>query len=53
MGRTLDGLEYDIPALLNYSAVDTFYKQNDPKILESLLLAPRKVYTGVKVVKES
>ncbi len=53
VGKTMDGISYDIPALLNYTAVNDFYTKNDPKILEDLLLTPRKVFTGIKVVEES
>jgi hypothetical protein len=49
----MDGISYDIPALLNYTAVTDFYKKNDPEMLENLLLTPRKVFSGVKVMKES
>ena len=53
IGRTLDGIEFEIPALLNYTSVDSFYKKNEPDVLNDLLLTPRKIFTGVKVVKES
>jgi len=49
----MDGISYDIPALLNYTAVTDFYKKNDPEMLDNLLLTPRKVFSGVKVMKES
>ena len=41
-----------MPALLNYTALDTYFKNNDPLILDKILLAPRKVYTGVKILSE-
>jgi hypothetical protein len=53
VAKTLDGIEIEIPALLNYTAVNEHYKKHDPKVLDDLLLAPRKVFTGVKVVKQS
>ena len=53
VGKTMDGISYDIPALLNYTAVTDFYRLNDPEMLENLLLTPRKVFSGVKVMKES
>jgi hypothetical protein len=49
----MDGISYDIPALLNYTAVTDFYRKNDPEMLDNLLLTPRKVFSGVKVMKES
>ena len=53
VGKTMDGISYDIPALLNYTAVTNHYKKNDPSVLKELLLTPRKIFTGIKVVKES
>lgn len=53
VGKTMDGISYDIPALLNYTAVTEYYSKNDPEMLENLLLTPRKVFSGVKVMKES
>ena len=53
VGKTMDGISYDIPALLNYTAVTDHYKRNDPSVLEDLLLTPRKIFTGIKVIKES
>lgn len=53
VGKTLEGLEIEIPALLNYTAVNAFYSKNDPEVLNDLLLAPRKIFTGIKVIKES
>ena len=50
--ETLDKTEYDMPALLNYTAVDQYYAENDPKVLKKMLLSPRKVFSGVKVVSE-
>jgi len=53
VGKTIDGVSYDIPALLNYTAVTDYYLKTDPKVLDDLLLTPRKIFTGIKVVKES
>ena len=41
-----------MPALLNYTAVDQYYRETDPKVLKKMLLSPRKVFSGVKVVSE-
>lgn len=41
-----------MPALLNYTAVEEYYKATDPKVLKKMLLSPRKVFSGVKVVSE-
>ena len=46
-------MEYDIPAKLNYTATNLYFEQNDPEILDKILLSPRKLWTGVKVVAES
>lgn len=40
-------------ALMNFTAVQDYYKENDPYRLEKMLLSPRKVFTGIKIVKES
>ena len=42
-----------MPALLNYTAVTDHYQKSDPKVLKKLLLAPRKVFSGVKVISEA
>jgi len=31
--ETLDRTEYDMPALLNYTAIEEFYNETDPKVL--------------------
>lgn len=41
-----------MPALLNYTAVDEYYTETDPKVLKKMLLSPRKIFSGVKVVSE-
>ena len=41
-----------MPALLNYTAVTEHYMETDPKVLNKVLLSPRKVFSGVKVVSE-
>ena len=41
-----------MPALLNYTAVDQYYTETDPKVLKKMLISPRKVFSGVKVVSE-
>ena len=41
-----------MPALLNYTAVDEYYTDADPKVLKKMLLSPRKIFSGVKVVSE-
>ena len=51
--ETLEKIEYDSPALLNYTAVNNYYMQNDPKVLQKMLLSPRKIFSGVKMLKES
>lgn len=51
--KTIDKMEYDMPARLNYTAVNNYYEKNDPSILEKVMLSPRKVNTGVKVVSEN
>ena len=50
---TIDKVEYDVPAQLNYTAFIDHFENNDPVALESLLIAPRKVFTGVKMVTET
>lgn len=51
--ETLDGIEYDSPALLNYTSVNDYYVQNDPKVLQKMLLSPRKIFSGVKMLVET
>ena len=34
--ETIDKMEYDMPARLNYTAVNNYYEQNDPAILEKV-----------------
>ena len=51
--ETLDKIEYDQPALLNYTAVNEYYNETNPEILDTLLLAPRKVFSGVKILGEA
>jgi hypothetical protein len=53
VAESLDGIKYDMPALMNYTAVQQYYEENDPHRLERLLLSPRKVFTGSKVLRES
>ena len=50
--ETLDKVEYDIPSLLNFTAVNDYYRNSDPKVLNKVLLAPRKIFSGVKVLSE-
>ena len=50
--ETLDKVEYDMPALLNYTAVNDYYTHADPTILDQMLLSPRKIFSSVKVVSE-
>jgi len=38
---------------MNYTAIHNYYEENDPYRLEKLLLTPRKVFTGLKVLRES
>lgn len=52
VAETLDGIQYDVPALLNYSAVNAYYQVEDPLVLDTLLLSPRKIYSSVKIIKE-
>ena len=49
---TLDKVEYDIPSLLNFTAVNDYYRNSDPNVLNKVLLAPRKIFSGVKVLSE-
>lgn len=42
-----------MPALLNLTAVQSHYAEHDPKVLDQLLLTPRKVFSSTKVLKES
>lgn len=37
---------------MNLTAVTEFYSETDPSRLEKMLLSPRKVFTGVKVLRE-
>jgi hypothetical protein len=53
VGKTMDGIQYEIPALLNLTAVNSYYDNFDPTVLDNLLLAPRKVFSSTKVLKES
>lgn len=48
--ETIDKVEYDVPALLNYTAVNDYYYKTDPSVLNKVLLAPRKIFSGVKVL---
>ena len=50
--ETIDKMEYDMPARLNYTAIANYYERNDPAVLNKVLLSPRNIYTGVKVVSE-
>jgi hypothetical protein len=56
IGHTSDGLEYEMGALLNYTAIEAKYNipgdKESQEILEHLLLTPRKVFSGVKVLRE-
>ena len=56
MGRTSDGFEYDMAALMNYTSVQAKYNVPGNKealeTLEQLRLSPRKAFTGVKVLRE-
>jgi len=39
--------------MLNYTAVRTHFQENRPEVWEeTLLMAPRKIFTGVKVLHE-
>lgn len=50
----MDGIEYDQAALLNYTAVETFIDHSqDERVHQDLFITPRKLYSGVKVIKES
>ena len=51
--QTIDKVEYDMPALLNYTAVTDYYQNSDPKVLKKMLLSPRKVFSGVKLISEA
>jgi len=51
--ETLEKVEYDMPALLNYTAVNDYYTATDPKVLKKMLLSPRKVFSGVKMLSET
>lgn len=47
VAHTIDGVPYEVPALMNYTAVEK------AQGVENLLLTPRKAFSGVKVIKES
>ena len=50
---TIDKVEYEVPTMLNYTAVRTHFQENRPEVWEeTLLMAPRKIFTGVKVLHE-
>lgn len=53
VAQTIDGFKYDTPSLMNFTAVNSYYGEHDPDRLERMLLTPRKVFTGVKVLRES
>jgi hypothetical protein len=53
VSKTLDGIQYEIPALLNLTAVNEYYLKHEPEVLDELLLAPRKIFSSTKVLKES
>jgi hypothetical protein len=53
MARTLDGIEYESPALLNLTAVQHHYNLTEHSLRDELLLSPRKIFPSTKVVKES
>ena len=50
--QTLEKVEYDMPALLNYTAVNDYYMSADPTILDTMLISPRKIFSSVKVINE-
>lgn len=52
IATTIDGMKYDTPALMNFTAFTHYYETNDPARLERMLMSPRKVFTGVKVIRE-
>jgi len=54
VGRTSDGIEYEMGSLLNFTAIQDKYSKDDAgrQILENLKLAPRKVFTGIKVLRQ-
>lgn len=51
--ETIDKVEYDMGALLNYTSVNEYYQETDPSVLNTMLISPRKVFSGVKVLTES
>jgi hypothetical protein len=51
--HTLDNVEYDMPAQLNYTAFNDYFENYDPVSLDRLLVSPRKIFTGVKMISES
>lgn len=53
IGKTMDGIQYESPALLNLTAVQDYYNKTDPKVFDDLLLTPRKIFSSTKVLKES
>ena len=50
--KTIDQVEYDMPAQLNYTAFNHYFEYNDPDIFDKMLTSPRKIFTGVKVLSE-
>ena len=50
--ETIDLVEYDVPAMLNYTAINHYFNQTDPEIFDKMLLSPRKSFTGVKMLSE-
>ena len=42
-----------MPALLNYTAFVDYFEKTDPSVLDHVLLSPRKVFSGVKVLREA
>lgn len=53
VGKTIDGIQYEMPALLNLTAIHEYYAESDPEVLEDLNLAPRKIFSSTKIIKES
>lgn len=53
VGKTMDGISYEMPALLNLTAVQDYYNKTDPSAMDNLLLTPRKIFSSTKVLKES
>lgn len=50
--KTLDQVEYDVPALFNYTALDDYFENYNPEAIDRILIAPRKIFTGVKMLSE-